>query len=157
MLVAHEAMAAGNLDLLLKALKAQPTWSDIPIMFLTIAGDEYHASRRLLDLLRPIGNLTILERPIQKPTLISAVQVALRSRRRQYQVRDLVKELQDSQDALQEKIEDLEKFEQVVVGRELKMIALEKEIERLKRSLAAAGCDSGQTGNWSDLSSETPL
>jgi len=37
---------------------------------------------------------------------------------------------------LQEKILDLEKFEEVVVGRELKMIALEKEIENLKRELA---------------------
>jgi hypothetical protein len=36
---------------------------------------------------------------------------------------------------LQEKILDLEKFEEVVVGRELKMIALEKEIENLKREL----------------------
>jgi hypothetical protein len=36
---------------------------------------------------------------------------------------------------LQEKILDLEKFEEVVVGRELKMIALEKEIENLKRQL----------------------
>jgi len=36
---------------------------------------------------------------------------------------------------LQEKILDLEKFEEVVVGRELKMIALEKEIENLKGEL----------------------
>jgi HAMP domain-containing protein len=33
---------------------------------------------------------------------------------------------------LQEKLETLEKFEEVTVGRELKMIELEKEIERLK-------------------------
>ena len=31
---------------------------------------------------------------------------------------------------MQEKIQDLEKFEEVVVGRELKMMALEKELER---------------------------
>src|SRR5439155_144363 len=34
---------------------------------------------------------------------------------------------------IQEKILDLEKFEEVVVGRELKMIALEKELEDLRR------------------------
>src|SRR5438105_12611885 len=44
----------------------------------------------------------------------------------------VVRDLQQSQAELQEKILDLEKFEEVVVGRELKMIALEKEIEQLK-------------------------
>lgn len=43
-----------------------------------------------------------------------------------------VRELQQSRLELHEKINDLENFEDVVVGRELKMIELEKEIERLK-------------------------
>ena len=47
----------------------------------------------------------------------------------------VVEDLQESKSELQEKILDLEKFEEVVVGRELKMIALEKEIENLKREL----------------------
>jgi len=47
----------------------------------------------------------------------------------------VVNDLQESKAELQEKILDLEKFEEVVVGRELKMIALEKEIENLKREL----------------------
>jgi len=50
---------------------------------------------------------------------------------RQYE--KVVSDLQESKAELQEKILDLEKFEEVVVGRELKMIALEKEIENLKR------------------------
>jgi PAS domain S-box-containing protein len=49
----------------------------------------------------------------------------------------VVRDLQDSKAELQEKILDLEKFEEVVVGRELKMIALEKEIEKLQREMAA--------------------
>ena len=47
----------------------------------------------------------------------------------------VVRDLQESKAELQEKILDLEKFEEVVVGRELKMIALEKEVENLKREL----------------------
>jgi PAS domain S-box-containing protein len=42
-------------------------------------------------------------------------------------------DLEDSKAELQEKILDLEKFEDVVVGRELKMIALEKEVEKLQK------------------------
>src|SRR5438094_700613 len=45
----------------------------------------------------------------------------------------VVRDLEKSKSELQEKILDLEKFEEVVVGRELKMIALEKELESLQR------------------------
>ena len=47
----------------------------------------------------------------------------------------VVRDLRASQTELQEKILDLEKFEEVVVGRELKMIALEKEVETLREQL----------------------
>jgi len=46
---------------------------------------------------------------------------------------EVVRDLERSKTELQEKILDLEKFEEVVVGRELKMIALEKELENLQR------------------------
>ena len=44
----------------------------------------------------------------------------------------VVRDLEQSKSELQEKILDLEKFEEVVVGRELKMIALEKELDSLR-------------------------
>jgi PAS domain S-box-containing protein len=44
----------------------------------------------------------------------------------------VVRDLEQSKAELTEKILDLEKFEEVVVGRELKMIALEKELESLR-------------------------
>src|SRR5918997_314378 len=47
----------------------------------------------------------------------------------------VVRDLEESKAELQDKILDLEKFEEVVVGRELKMIALEKEIEKLRHEL----------------------
>jgi PAS domain S-box-containing protein len=47
----------------------------------------------------------------------------------------VVRDLEESKTELQEKILDLEKFEEVVVGRELKMIALEKELEKVQREL----------------------
>src|SRR2546430_491370 len=47
----------------------------------------------------------------------------------------VVRDLEKSKSELQEKILDLEKFEEVVVGRELKMIALEKELETLQKEL----------------------
>ena len=47
-----------------------------------------------------------------------------------------MRDLEESKTELQEKILDLEKFEEVVVGRELKMIALEKELEALRAETA---------------------
>jgi PAS domain S-box-containing protein len=44
----------------------------------------------------------------------------------------VVRDLEQSKAELTEKILDLEKFEEVVVGRELKMIALEKELESIR-------------------------
>ena len=49
----------------------------------------------------------------------------------------VVRDLEKSKSELQDKILDLEKFEEVVVGRELKMIALEKELESLRRQSRA--------------------
>ena len=47
----------------------------------------------------------------------------------------VLRDLEQSKSELQEKILDLEKFEEVVVGRELKMIALEKELDRLRNEV----------------------
>ena len=58
----------------------------------------------------------------------------------------VVRDLQESKAELQEKILDLQKFEEVVVGRELKMIALEKEIEQLKREKAQTGTATARGG-----------
>ena len=61
-----------------------------------------------------------------------------------------VRDLEASKRELQEKILDLEKFEEVVVGRELKMIALEKELEMLRTAAEHAlsplrgGADDGR-------------
>jgi len=55
---------------------------------------------------------------------------------------EVVSDLERSKTELQEKILDLEKFEEVVVGRELKMIALEKELESLQAEVAKTRAES---------------
>src|SRR5437016_3543698 len=64
-------------------------------------------------------------------TVIGAIGI-LRDMREYAQV---VRDPEKSKSELQEKILDLEKFEEVVVGRELKMIALEKELESLRKEV----------------------
>jgi signal transduction histidine kinase len=78
----------------------QPSWSDFPLIILTIAGQVDHESQRKLLLRQPLGNLVLLERPVRPETLVSTVQAALRSRRRQYQIRDHLAERCKAEEAL---------------------------------------------------------
>ena len=135
LLLVQEALPLSDIPALVSALRNQPTWSDVPIALLAPPAEGYDTSLQSLDMFKPAGNLTLLERPLQTRTLINALQVALRARHCQYQVRDLLKKLEVSQSELLHKIEDLERFEQVVVGRELKMMELERENQKLKRAL----------------------
>jgi signal transduction histidine kinase/ActR/RegA family two-component response regulator len=92
-ILADEALAPGIADSLLERLGHQPPWSDLPLIVFT-RGDE--SSARVLEALVPLGNATILERPVRLSTLVSAVKAALRARRRQYQVRDLLERQADA-------------------------------------------------------------
>jgi PAS domain S-box-containing protein len=56
----------------------------------------------------------------------------------------VVRDLEESKAELQDKILDLERFEEVVVGRELKMIALEKEAEKLRAEITHLKAESGR-------------
>ena len=92
-LLAEEALSAAELPQLLERLRAQPAWSDLPLLILTSAGQrEDTASVEILKLFGPSGNVTLLERPLRSVVLVSTVQVALRARRRQYEVRNLIEE-----------------------------------------------------------------
>jgi two-component sensor histidine kinase len=88
--IVEEALAPDDLEALAKCIKAQPAWSDFPIVVLTGHGDtpaRNELANRLQDLL---GNVTFLERPFHPTTLISVAHSALRSRRRQYETRELL-------------------------------------------------------------------
>jgi signal transduction histidine kinase/ActR/RegA family two-component response regulator len=87
-ILADEALLPETSDGLLERLREQPPWSDLPLIVFT-RGQE--SSELLLERLVPLGNATILERPVRMSTLMSAVKAALRARRRQYEIRDLLR------------------------------------------------------------------
>jgi len=103
-LFAEEALVGVPIEALIEALSRQPSWADFPLLFLTIAGQvSTETSTRLLALFGDEANLTLLERPLRVPTLLSSVRSSLRARRRQYQVRDYLKEKKLSDEKLLEK------------------------------------------------------
>ncbi|MGB8923915.1 MAG: ATP-binding protein [Pseudomonas sp.] len=106
LLIAAEALRGPELERLLLYLEQQPAWSDLPIILLTHhGGPEQGPSSRLSKLL---GNVTFLERPFHPATLISLVSTALRGRRRQYEARDRLIDLSESERRLQSTLETLE-------------------------------------------------
>ena len=103
LLLTEEALESDKGSVLLNILKAQPPWSELPVIILTSGGESRRAG--LLSLATAAaGTVTLLERPISTLTLIRSVQVALRSRRRQYQVRDLVAQLANLNDTLEHRV-----------------------------------------------------
>jgi len=67
---------------------------------LTVGGRVTAESERLRELRRPIGNVLLLERPIRPETLVSTLEMALRGRQRQYQMRDQIQQNTRAQEAL---------------------------------------------------------
>ena len=73
----RQALESPLLSNLLEVLKAQPPWSELPLVILTSGGESRRAG--LLDLAAAAaGAVTLLERPISTRTLVRSVQVALR-------------------------------------------------------------------------------
>ena len=104
-LIAKEALTPAVLGGLRDTLKAQPPWSDPPLVILTSTGRTTSQGRRILEAVNTLGNATLLERPLRVATLVSAVRVALQARRRQYELRDHLQERARLEAALQAEYE----------------------------------------------------
>ncbi|QHD10099.1 ATP-binding protein [Pseudomonas sp. R76] len=106
LVIAAEALRGVDIEPLLEYLHQQPAWSDLPIVLMTHhGGSDHNGSSHLSGLL---GNVTFLERPFHPVTLISLVSAALRGRRRQYEARDRLIDLSESELRLQRTLETLE-------------------------------------------------
>lgn len=92
-LIADEALRDETLEKLVETLDRQPIWSDLPVIVFAANGQK---ADKLLEKIGARFNATIVERPIRITLLVSAVRSALRARQRQYQTRDLLNQLEES-------------------------------------------------------------
>lgn len=99
-IVAEEAFSRNSMHLLQPVLTNQPSWSDFPLILLIAGGRVTVESERLRKLRLPLGNVLLLERPLRPETLISTLEMALRGRARQYQIRDQMRQFEKAQEAL---------------------------------------------------------
>lgn len=97
-LLTEEALANGA-ETLKTALGSQPSWSDIPFVLLAAqrTGRTPNAKLSQLALFDLASNSVVLERPLGRASLFSAVASAMRLRQKQFQMRDRLAELDESE------------------------------------------------------------
>lgn len=93
-LITTEALADDGVGQLRQMLDSQEPWSELPVLLLGRSVDSESAPA--VQLLGRNANLVVLERPLGLATFMTAIDAALRSRRRQYEVKRLLETLADA-------------------------------------------------------------
>jgi len=126
-IVAEESLDDEGIELLGRSVSAQPAWSDFPIIVLTGGGATTPYTEMMVRSRTPMGNLNLIERPLRPATLISSVRTAIRSRLRQYEIRDHLEEREQVEEELRRTHDELESLV------EKRTMALRKLSARLMR------------------------
>ena len=113
-LLTEEALVSSSLQAIQQTLRKQEPWSDIPIILLASAGaTPSRWTTRFVSKLGNDANISILERPVRVPTIISALRSAKRARNRQRQVQGLLLQekesslkLRSARDQLEERVKE---------------------------------------------------
>ena len=92
-LMTEEALNDRAIKCLIESLDKQPAWSDFPII---LFATNTESAGMLLNTLGERANVIVLERPINISVVTGAIRSALRARRRQYQTRSLLVELEEA-------------------------------------------------------------
>lgn len=90
LVIAEEALLNSDRSQFALWLENQPSWSDFPIVLLTMRGTEFDKRLSFLD-----RYLIVLERPFLASSLANSVRSALRARSRQLEVKKYIEEKED--------------------------------------------------------------
>lgn len=91
--IAEEVLADQGFGRVMFALRAQPPWSDLPVIVIARTGVD---SIAITEAVEQLANLTVLERPMRASSLVSSVRTALAARKRQYQLRATLEGLHEA-------------------------------------------------------------
>lgn len=93
--ITEEALDHADWAAVVRAVKAQPSWSAYPFIFLVSQRKTFGRSEGAFAIVpADITNAIVLERPMGSATLVSAVRWALAGRRRQFVTRDHLEQLE---------------------------------------------------------------
>ena len=100
LIVTDEALAGDGADALRALVQQQPAWSDLPVLLLTSGPGEPQYAAIASQVRMEIRSLILLDRPVRKEMLLSAVQVAFNGRLKQLEVRAATERQVHSDEAL---------------------------------------------------------
>jgi|tagenome__1003787_1003787.scaffolds.fasta_scaffold20981687_3 signal transduction histidine kinase/ActR/RegA family two-component response regulator len=121
--LAEEGLFGKDTAPLARWIESQPPWSDLPFVILTSHREQPSVVAWRRSIVALLRNVSLLERPVQPMTLTSAIQSAMRARRRQYEIRAL----------LEAREQTAQQLEKLVVER---TSALEEANEQLRLEMA---------------------
>lgn len=107
-LLTDETLRSGDMRSIAAWIANQPAWSDLPFIVLTQRGggpERNPGAARLSEMLR---NVTFVERPFHPTTFVSVARTALNGRRRQFDARALIADLNKGEERLRRANETLE-------------------------------------------------
>jgi C4-dicarboxylate-specific signal transduction histidine kinase len=96
-----EAVFGRSFGELAARVNQRTPWSDLPFILLASRQAPPAIVSRRQHLMRMLRNVTLIDRPMQKITLASSVQSAVRARRWQYEVRVHIAEAEEAAQALE--------------------------------------------------------
>jgi signal transduction histidine kinase/ActR/RegA family two-component response regulator len=102
--VAEEALIGRPLDALVEWVERQAAWSDLPFVMLTSRHDHRQVAAWRQQQVDRLGNVALLERPVQPITLVSVMRTALRARKRQLEIQALLRAREAAAAGLEEQV-----------------------------------------------------
>jgi CheY-like chemotaxis protein len=112
-------------------IRGQPRFQDIPILFITAIYKSDEFARRGFD----IGAADYITKPVDGEVLESKVNVFLTLQKQKRQLAHEISERKRAEEALAQRVEELERFNRLAVGRELRMIELKRQVNELSEQL----------------------
>ena len=124
--LAGELLSTETRALLTQTISRHPSWSDLPLVVLS--GGTSESEWPAIDMEDGVLNAILLERPVSPRTLRSAIQSALRARRRQYQIREYLAELTHAEHRERTRLAQLlhDHLQQLLVAARIKVEGLER-------------------------------
>ncbi len=103
-MIAEEALLHENYVRLVRWIADQPAWSGFPIILLTLRPPAN--GRRVSEITKSLGNVTVLERPLAAASLKSAARAAVRARARQLEAAGYLRRLEELASTLEERVKE---------------------------------------------------
>ncbi len=141
-IIAEEALN-GHRAVLAGWVRTQPAWSDFPFIILTGGRKSREPVWACAEPGEPLGNITVLDRPLRSVTLLSVVKAALRARARQYEVEHYITQIRSVEaDRSQAYAREQAAHAQVEVLNHVgEILSAELNLDKLLPAIVEAGAD----------------